>query len=58
MTDRLAALCEEAKCKKQSELEGAERRSADYLRIKETIDLIEQDVREAAEAIARKNTGA
>jgi len=49
ITDRLDAQCAEAKCNKQSELEEAERRSAHYLRIKGTIESIEQDAREAGE---------
>ncbi len=49
MADRLDALCAEAKCKKQSELEEAERRSAHYLRIKEAVDLIEQEILETGD---------
>jgi len=49
MADRLDSLCAEAKCNKQEELEDAERRSAHYLRIKEAIESIEQDIREAGE---------
>lgn len=51
MTDRLDALCAEAKCNKQSELEEAERRSAHHLRIKAAIDSTEQDVQETSEGV-------
>ena len=49
MTDRLDALCAEAKCDKHNELEEVERRSASYLRIKETIDSIELEILETGE---------
>ena len=49
MTDRLDALCVEAKCASHDQLEAAERRSADYLRIKEAIDSIEQEILDAGE---------
>ena len=49
MTDRLDALCVEAKCDAHDQLEAAERRSADYLRIKETISSIEKEILEAGE---------
>ena len=52
MTDRLDALCVEAKCKTHDQLEVAERRSADYLRIKETISSIEKEIQEAGEGVA------
>ena len=51
MTDRLDALCVEAKCKAHDQLEAAERRSADYLRIKETISSIEKEILEAGEGV-------
>ena len=51
MTDRLDALCAEAKCKTHDQLETAERRSADYLRIKEAITLIEKEILEASEGV-------
>ncbi len=49
MTERLDALCVEAKCDSHNELKEAERRSADYLRIKTAIDSIEQEVLETGE---------
>jgi len=49
MTDRLDTLCVEAKCGSHSQLEAAERRSADYLRIKAAIDSIEQEILDAGE---------
>ena len=49
MTDRLDALCVEAKCDGHSQLEAAERRSADYLRIKGAIDSVEQEILEVGE---------
>lgn len=51
MTDRLDALCVEAKCNTHDQLEAAERRSADYLRIKETISSIEKEILEAGEGV-------
>jgi uncharacterized protein YhaN len=49
MTDRLDTLCVEAKCAGHPLLEAAERRSADYLRIKAAIDSIEQEILDAGE---------
>ena len=49
MTDRLDSLCVEAKCDNHNELEEAERRSAQYLRIKTTIDTIEKEILETGE---------
>ena len=49
MTDRLDALCVEAKCDGHPQLEAMERRSADYLRIKAEIDSIEQEILDAGE---------
>jgi len=49
MTDRLNALCVEAKCDAHPQLEAAERRSADYLRIKAAIDSVEQEILDAGE---------
>lgn len=51
MTDRLDALCVEAKCDAHDQLEAAERRSTDYLRIKETISSIENEILEAGEGV-------
>lgn len=51
MTERLDALCVEAKCDTCDELEEAERRSADYLRIRAAIDAIEQEVKETGEGV-------
>ncbi len=49
MTDRLDVLCVEAKYDGHNELEEAERRSADYLRVKAAIDSIEQEILETGE---------
>ena len=51
MTDRLDALCIEAKCNGHHQLEAAERRSADYLRVKAAIDSIEQEILETGEGV-------
>ena len=51
MKDRLDALCVEAKCDGHSQLEAAERLSADYLRIKLAIASIEQEILEAGEGV-------
>jgi len=51
MTDRLDALCVEAKCDAHDQLEAVERLSADYLRIKETISSIEKEIMEAGEGV-------
>jgi uncharacterized protein YhaN len=51
MTDRLDALCVDAKCDGHSQLEGAERRSAHYLRIKAAIASIEQEILETGEGV-------
>ncbi len=52
MTDRLDALGVEANCNSHDQLEAAERRSADYLRIKEAISSIEKEILEAGEGIS------
>ena len=52
MTGRLDTLCVEAKCDDHSQLEEAERASADYLRIKAAIDSIEQEILETGEGVA------
>lgn len=49
MTDRLDALCVEAKCGNHHQFEAAERLSADYLRIKAAIDSVEQGILDAGE---------
>ncbi|MES9811341.1 MAG: AAA family ATPase [Candidatus Thiodiazotropha sp.] len=51
MTDRLDALFVEAKCDAHDQLEAAERRSADYLRIKEAIASIEKEILGAGEGV-------
>lgn len=51
MTDRLDALCVEAKCDSHNKLEAAERRSEDYLRIKAAIDSVEEEILETGEGI-------
>ena len=52
MTERLDALCVEAKCDGRSQLEGAERRSTHYLQIKEAIVSIEKEILEAGEGVS------
>ena len=52
MTDRLDALGTEANCGSHDQLEAAERRSADYLRIKESIASIEKEILEAGEGVS------
>ncbi|MGD8932237.1 MAG: AAA family ATPase, partial [Chromatiales bacterium] len=49
LTDRLDALCREAKCDVHDQLETVERHSTDYLRIKTTIASIEQEILETGE---------
>lgn len=49
MTDRLDSLCVEAKRDNHSELEEAERKSSQHLKIKSAIDIIEQEILEAGE---------
>jgi len=44
MTDRLDALCVEARCSGHAELEGAERKSAQHLDLKASIESIEQEI--------------
>jgi uncharacterized protein YhaN len=51
MTDRLDALCVEAKCDDHHQLEAAERRSTDCLRIKAAIASVEQEILEAGEGV-------
>jgi uncharacterized protein YhaN len=46
MTDRLDALCVEAKCENHADLDEAERRSADYVRLKTAIASVEQEIEE------------
>jgi uncharacterized protein YhaN len=49
MTDRLNALCVEAKCDSHADLEEADYRSIEYLKIKAAIGAIEQAILEAGE---------
>ena len=51
MTDRLDTLCTEAKCDGHDQLEAAERKSTEYLGVKATIELIEQEILETGEGI-------
>lgn len=51
MTDRLDALCVEAKCDNHNELEEAERRSTEYLGIKTAIEAIAQEILETGEGV-------
>ena len=49
MTDRLDALCVEAKCDGHAQLDAAERWSADYRRIKGAIESMEQEILDSGE---------
>ena len=49
MTERLDALCVEAKRDSHAELEEAERKSADYLRLKTDVGKVEQELLDAGE---------
>jgi len=49
MTEHLNALCIESKCEDHGQLEEAERRSADFLRIRSAIDAVEQEILETGE---------
>lgn len=49
MTDRLDALCVEAKCEDHVQLDEAERQSADYRRIKGAIESMEQEILDSGE---------
>jgi len=49
MTERLDALCREAKCESHAELELVERQSTDYLRIKADLASVEQEILETGE---------
>ena len=51
MTGRLNALCREAQCREGSELEPAERRSAEFLALRRRIDTLEQELREIGEGV-------
>ncbi|MFT4573019.1 MAG: hypothetical protein ACI85E_000213 [Marinomonas primoryensis] len=51
MNGRLKALCIEAQCDECQELEPAERRSIDYLRLKSDIDGLEQELRAIGEGM-------
>ena len=51
MTDRLDALCVEARCDAHDQLEASERHSADYLRLKESIASIEKEILESGEGV-------
>ncbi|MGB7933394.1 MAG: chromosome segregation protein SMC, partial [Gammaproteobacteria bacterium] len=52
MTERLNALCREAYCREESELELAERRSGEFLALRRRIDTLEQELRENGEGVA------
>ena len=49
MTERLAALCVEAKRDSDADLEEAERRSAEYLRLKAEVNNVEQELLDVGE---------
>ena len=52
MTERLDALCREARCREDPELELAERRSDEFLALRRRIDTLEQELREIGEGFA------
>ena len=52
MTERLDSLCVDAKCKSHHELEEAERKSAQCLSLKATLDLLEQEILSDGEGAA------
>jgi uncharacterized protein YhaN len=52
MTEQLDALCREAQCKEDSELEPAERRSGEFLTLRRRIETLEQELREIGEGVA------
>ncbi|MGB7930786.1 MAG: AAA family ATPase [Gammaproteobacteria bacterium] len=52
MTERLDALCREAQCKEDSELELAERRSSEFLALRRRIETLEQELRVIGEGVA------
>jgi len=52
MTERLDALCKEAQCREDSELEPAERRSGEFLSLRRRIETLEQELREIGEGVA------
>jgi uncharacterized protein YhaN len=51
MTERLDALCREAQCREDSELEPAERRSGEFLTFRRRIDALEQELREIGKGV-------
>ncbi|MEJ2404540.1 MAG: AAA family ATPase [Candidatus Thiodiazotropha sp.] len=51
MTDRLDALCEEAKCENHADLDEAERRSSDYVRLTAAIASVGREIEEAGGGI-------
>ena len=51
MTDQLDAMCLEAKCEGREKLEEAELQSAEFLRIKESLELIEREILETGEGV-------
>jgi uncharacterized protein YhaN len=48
MTERLNALCVEAKCENHADLDEAERRSAERMRLTDAIASVERDIEEAS----------
>jgi len=52
MKEQLDALCREAQCRQDAELEPAERRSADFLVLRRRIDMLEQELRKIGEGVA------
>jgi len=52
MTERLDALCREAQCREDSELEPAERRSGEFLTLRRRIDALEQELWEIGKGVS------
>jgi len=52
MTERLDALCGEAHCREDSELELAERRSGEFQSLRRKIEMLEQELRDIGEGVA------
>jgi uncharacterized protein YhaN len=52
MKEQLDALCREAQCRQDAELEPAERRSGEFLALRRRIDVLEQELRKIGEGVS------
>jgi uncharacterized protein YhaN len=52
MKEQLDALCREAQCRQDVELEPAERRSGEFLALRRRIDVLEQELRKIGEGVS------